>query len=91
MKDRQIYEMNKKWREYRLEEDKEPLHEGKTSLPEVADLFARFLIGDRKLAIRQLNMIVKDKIGNMEEPGEYWNKQYVSLVTDITKALKKNL
>lgn len=60
---------------------------------EIADVFTRFLIGDRKSAIKQLQSKFMDAdVGIIETPGtpEY-NKQFDQLTTRIERAIKSEM
>jgi len=85
MKDRQIYEMNKKWREYRLEETKEPITEGVKN--ELADVMTRYLLGNRKTAVKQLEKLSKkfDAEGGMDQ--EYYGYVYTQFLRVINKVV----
>ncbi|MBC8428283.1 hypothetical protein H8D04_00225 [bacterium] len=85
MKDRQIYEMNKKWREYRLEEDKEPITEGVKN--ELADVMTRYLLGNKKTAVKQLERLRKkfNAEGGMDQ--EYYGYVYTQFLKVINKVV----
>ena len=75
-----------------ITEDKTQINERKISSIEIADIFVRFLIGDRETAIKQLNQVKDAEFGVMETPGtaEY-NKQFGRLTAAIDKAIKSNM
>ena len=59
----------------------------------VADIFARYLIGNRDMAIRQLEQM-KDyaEFGIMEAPGtKEFNNQFQELISKIAKAIKSSM
>lgn len=71
---------------------KDLITEAKGNPDTLADIFARFLIGDRKAAIRQLQGEIKNEFGVMETPGtEEYNNQYRKLVDGFSKVIKSTL
>ena len=75
-----------------IKESKESVNEAKTAPVFLADVFARFLIGDRTAALRQLQSMKDDEFGIMETPGtKEYNDQFKKLVDDIHKAIKRNM
>ncbi len=60
----------------------------------IGDAFARFLVGDREVALRQLKSIAKKPFEGDLKPltdsGEY-NKLYDDLATDLIRVIKKHL
>lgn len=73
------------------------------TIRDVADIFTRFLIGDRKIAIRQLKSLEKSPIKGIDGTGELidraldpktgdmtnWNKLFGNLRSDFTKVIEK--
>jgi hypothetical protein len=75
-----------------IKEEIHNLSENKTNTIEIADIFARFLIGDRKAAIRQLQSHMKSDFGIVETPGtaEY-NTQFGRLTKKLDSAIKSEM
>ena len=75
-----------------IKEEVKSLNENKATTVEIADIFARFLIGDRKSAIRQLQSHMNSEFGIMETPGtaEY-NKQFGRLTKKLDSAIKSEM
>lgn len=68
---------------------KKQLNEDKGDPMVLADIFARFLIGNRENAIRQLQGQMKNDFGTMEAVGtKEYNDQFNKLVTLLAKAIK---
>lgn len=80
-----VFEKKKEVSEKKLDESKgDPLL--------LADTFARFLIGDRDAAIRQLQSMKNNDFGIMETPGSSeYNSQFGKLTKDIASAIKRNM
>ena len=73
---------------------KEKLNEGYRGATEAAEAFTRYLIGDRKIAIRNLTKIAKLEIGYVEDPDEdsvAYNQQWKALYLEIYKVIKRNM
>jgi hypothetical protein len=74
-----------------LNESKNNISEAKKVDPRIAgDIFARYLIGDRTDAIRQLDKLKKiASFGVMETPGtKEYNQQFAELSDKITKVIR---
>ena len=54
----------------------------------IADVFARFLIGDRKAALMQIRSFVNAKIGPWNTDSGEYNKEYSRLVDRLKKVIK---
>ena len=69
----------------------EILNEAGGGLVGLADTIARFVMGDRQVALNQLKSLQLPDFGLAEmEPGEY-NKRFQDLTTELTKALSKSV
>jgi hypothetical protein len=74
-----------------LNESKNNINEAKKVNPRIAgDIFARYLIGDRTSAIKQLDKLKNTaEFGIMETPGtEEYNKQFAELVNRFEKVIR---
>ena len=60
-------------------------------LNRVIDNFARYLIGDRKNAIRELEKLIKTSVPFPQKSTDEYNKMFNSLYSDIKKAVEKNI
>lgn len=68
------------------------ISEGVGNTREIAEIFARFLIGDRNDAIRQLKGQTKNSFGTMEKGGSAeWNNQFRDLIKKLEQAIKSAL
>jgi len=60
----------------------------------IGDAFARYLIGDREVALRQLKSLAnkpfEGDVSPLHARGEY-NKLYGDLATELTRIIKKHL
>ena len=69
--------------------NKSRITEGKGNPDKLGEIFARFLIGDREDALKQLRSEIKNEFGIMETPGtKEWTNQFSDLTTRFTKAIK---
>lgn len=60
-------------------------------LNRVIDQFARFLIGDRKSALNQLEKLMKTNVPFSQKSSEEYNKMYNALFSDIKRAVEKHI
>jgi len=60
-------------------------------LNRVIDNFVRYLIGDRKNAIRELEKLIKTDVPFSQKSTDEYNKMFNSLYSDIKKAVEKNI
>ncbi len=63
----------------------------KLEVHQTVDQFVRFLIGDRKVAVRELERIQGNKLIDVPIEAKEYNKLYGNLFKDIRKAIEKNL
>jgi len=93
------HEVNIKDGKLDLNTHKKVMTEGKSQLNEaalnsgpIAEMFARFLIGDREEAIKQLRGQMKKSFGTMEKGGtREWNDQFRDLKNKLEKAINQAL
>ena len=73
----------------------ESINESKTipvaSPYEISTIFARFLIGDRKDALRQLDKYKNHSFGIVEPDNGEWLKQFDKLINKMEKAIKSEM
>ena len=70
------------------EEVKAAMNENR-DINQLADIFTRFLIGNRESAIRQLGSLKDMDFGIMETPGtKEYNNQYNKLMDKMAKAIR---
>ena len=74
---------------------KQVVSEGKTipvaSPYEISNIFARFLIGDRKAALKQLDKYKNHSFGIVEPDNGEWLKQFDNLISKMEKAIKSEM
>lgn len=76
----------------RLEDHLEKMNEvSKLEIHQTVDQFVRFLVGDRKVAVRELERIQGNKLFDIPQDSQEYNKMYSGLFKDIRKAIEKNL
>ena len=63
----------------------------KLEIHQTVDQFVRFLIGDRKVAVRELERIQGNKFIDIPQDSGEYNKMYGNLFKDIRKAVEKNI
>ena len=78
-----------------LAEKKQPINESKGDIPNLANIFARFVIGDRETAIKQLQKEIKNDYGIdykylANNPSEF-NKVMGQMEQKMTIAIKQAL
>jgi len=67
-------------------ESKKSINEVKQgSTSEIAEIYARFLMGDREVAIKQLKSAIGTRYGNPKPGGTAeWNAQFAELIKKLT-------
>lgn len=64
---------------------KNQLNERQGGTSEIAEIFARFLMGDREVAIKQLKKEIGTSFANPKPGGTAeWNKQFAELIKKLT-------
>jgi len=75
-----------------IKEELGSINEGVQRADFIADIFTRFLIGNRNAAMVGLKRSIKDEMGTMAEPGtKEYNDQYKNLQDGIAAVIKKYL